>query len=70
MTRSELMAEFFGRRDRAWSLRCKTLAEEQLAGPVAVARALEIDRDYHTEVQTAQAEWTTKWNGISKPGDM
>lgn len=58
------------RRDRAWSLRCKTLAEEQLAGPVAVARALEIDHAYHTEVQTAQTEWTEQWNAIRKPGDM
>jgi hypothetical protein len=70
MSRQDVMAEFFARRDRAWKVRCATLAAEQQLGPVTPARDLEIQGVYSREIHAAQAEWSKKWTADRKLGDM
>jgi hypothetical protein len=64
------MVQFFARRDRAWKIRCATLAAEQQLGPVTPARELEIQGVYSRELHAAQAEWNEHQNANRKPGDM
>ena len=70
MSRQQIMAEFFARRDRAWKVRCATLAAEQQLGPVTPARELEIQGVYSRELHAAQADWNEQWIADRKPGDM
>jgi len=70
MSRQDVMAEFFARRDRAWKVRCATLAAEQQLGPVTPARELEIQGVYSRELHQAQVEWNQHMAADRKLGDM
>jgi hypothetical protein len=70
MKPADAMVLFFARRDRAWKLRCETLAAEQQLGAVTPARELEIQGVYSRELHAAQAEWNERQISDRKPGDM